>query len=75
MSDLLASLLEEFCYDDESVDENMFAILRAYGQGAVDGPYRCPVCGMRADDPGVAMDCCAGAWEEDHFEKGIEYGF
>lgn len=72
MAGLLASLLKEFVYDDETVEENMFAILKAYGQGRADGAYRCPVCGVRADDPGVAMECCAGAWDEGHFNKGIK---
>lgn len=32
---------------------------QAYAEGRVDGPYRCPVCGMRYQVAAEAAGCCA----------------
>ena len=78
MSLILESLLAEFVYDDSILDRsakerNMYAILIAHDQGRLDGAFRCPVCGIRTDSPSVAKDCCAGAWDDGHLNRGIDF--
>ena len=75
MSNTLTSLLDEFVYDTDIVDEdarrqNEHAIFVAYFQGRVDGAFACEVCGMRADWPWTAMECCLGL--EDHLTEETE---
>lgn len=34
-------------------------LARAWQEGRVDGPFRCPVCGMRFRQEKDSLDCCA----------------